>query len=637
MLNATDIQPAGLRLVPASRIFRSVAVLCLGAAPLLTVAQDFEKVAPRVPGSDGIIVAAEETQGAKVSRPRAVRPGSTADQPEASDMHRPRPGAVRPGEEQEFVQVIGTGSQLLSSLSGLVFVTSADQVRPEGVFGVHGVDARTDDVLATPAFDTVAVNYLGQPVTLDSLKDLNRDVVAFYADHDFPVVDVIIPEQDITGGVVQLIVLKGALGEVRVEGNRHFTDRQILSQVRTSEGIVLRESTMLADVEWLNRNPFRRVDLVYARGREPGLTDVVLRTQDRLPWRFYGGYEDSGNRQTGDARLLGGFNWGNVWGLDHQVNYQFTFNDDTDLFRAHSATYIAPLPWRHLISVFGSHVDIQAKPGTLPGSGTLDLNGRGWQLSTRYTIPLPNWNAYVHEVSAGYDFKTTNNNLEFGGLQVFTTDTDISQFVLSYLGSRPDSWGRTTFGANVYFSPGDMTSNNDDEAFDASRELAEANYTYARIHAQRVQRLPMDWSLIAKGTVQFANSNLLGSEQLGGGGWTSVRGYEERVTNGDDGYILNVELRSPPLRLLRMMGQDVMDELQFLVFIDHGRFELHDPLPLEDPSVTLTSAGPGIRYSIPPYLSVRFDYGWQLRDPGFEPERDRGRSSRMHLGVILSY
>ncbi|MCS3904533.1 hemolysin activation/secretion protein [Methylohalomonas lacus] len=551
-----------------------------------------------------------------------------------------RPGPVRP--TREVTEEEGDRKQLLDELQGLVFVSSMDQVNEAGVSDVEGVEARTDDILTTPAFRDVVSEYLGQPVSLLSLKKLNRDVVSFYANNDYPVVDVVIPEQDITGGVVHLVVVKGQLGQVRAEGNEYFSDELLTSKIRTDEGEVLREKSILSNVRWMNRNPFRHTDLVYTRGQDQGETDVLLRTRDRFPLRVYTGYEDSGNRQTGEDRWIAGFNWGNVFGLDHQLNYQFTFNDNTNLFRAHSASYIIPLPWQHELSFFGSHADTRVKEGALgPNTQDLNLEGESSQISARYTIPLPEFKAfegYTHEVALGYDYKTTNNNLEFGGFEVLDNDVDISQFVATYSASQPDQWGRTTLTTDFIHSPGGMMSNNEDENFQAFDDFADADYSYARLELQRIQKLPKDFSLFGRLTAQWSSDNLLGSEQLGGGGYRTVRGYEERVINGDEGYITNLELRSPSISLLKYAGHDTYnDQLQFLLFWDYASLAENEVAADQQKSYTISSVGPGLRYSIPPYLSVRLDYGWQLKDLDINNGVNRSRDSRVHLGVILSY
>lgn len=133
---------------------------------------------------------------------------------------------------------------------------------------------------------------------------------------------------------------------------------------------------------------------------------------------------------------------------------------------------------------------------------------------------------------------------------------------------------------------------------------------------------------------QLSNGGLLSSEQLGLGGGTSVRGYEERASNGDQGFIAVNELRSPEYGLMRhLTGRDAGDRLQFLAFWDYGIANNRHPGFGEAKTAHLSGVGVGLRYSLPPYVSLRFDYGWGLITPAGKSDR----SQRPHLGLTVSY
>ena len=151
---------------------------------------------------------------------------------------------------------------------------------------------------------------------------------------------------------------------------------------------------------------------------------------------------------------------------------------------------------------------------------------------------------------------------------------------------------------------------------------------------ERITRLPSDFSWVLRLTGQVADGNMVASEQLGVGGFSSVRGYDEREVNGDRGFYMNNELRAPPFSLLRIFGKaKLADQLQFLGFWDYGLAENKDPLSNES-TAHLQSVGGGLRYTVNRYLSVRFDYGIQLMDSG---PTASNYGSRGHVGVIASF
>ncbi|MGB8168238.1 MAG: ShlB/FhaC/HecB family hemolysin secretion/activation protein [Chthoniobacteraceae bacterium] len=507
----------------------------------------------------------------------------------------------------------------------------------EGVTGVQlrGLTPPAPDVFAKE----IGAAYVGKPISLQSINTLTRDIILYYRRHDRPVVDVILPEQEITSGVLQFVVVEGRVGEVRVEGNRWFSGERLARQVRLRPGEPIAASGVLADVTWLNGNPFREVNAAYTPGREFGTTDVVLKVRDRFPLRVYAGYENSGNEVTGLDRWLTGFNWGNAFGLDHQLSYQFTASSDAEGLRAHSAIYTAPLPWRHTLSVFGTYSESSADPEV--DGQTFHEGGRSWQASFRYTAPLRSIGKLTHDLFVGADFKRMNNDLEFGGTQAFRSDVDVAQVVGGYEAQARDRWGSTSLSGTAFYSPGGVTANNTTEVYQQASAFSHADYVYGRVNLERINKLPAGCSLRLKAVAQWSNGNLQASEQVGVGGYDTVRGYDEREARGDSGYLLSAELRSPPVSLFRVRGGGkdaadspaLNDQLQLLAFVDYGKARIHQALPGEPGSTDLASVGLGLRYAITPYVSVRFDYGWQLETSALHP----GDSGAAHLGVIVSY
>jgi hemolysin activation/secretion protein len=92
---------------------------------------------------------------------------------------------------------------------------------------------------------------------------------------------------------------------------------------------------------------------------------------------------------------------------------------------------------------------------------------------------------------------------------------------------------------------------------------------------------------------------------------------------------------TPPVSIGDFLGiPQIKDQLQFLGFVDYGGTTLHHVTPSDiNPDTNLLGVGPGVRYAITPYLSVRFDYGFQLIKTGF----GNGEHSRGNIGVVISY
>ena len=135
-----------------------------------------------------------------------------------------------------------------------------------------------------------------------------------------------------------------------------------------------------------------------------------------------------------------------------------------------------------------------------------------WDLITWY-YGLPTSSS--HALIGGFDWKRTNNNLEFGGTNVSATGAEVAQFSVAYTGRANDAYGSSAFTGTLFHSPGGLTDKNEDANFRSLRAFADAKYTYVNLQGQRITSLPRDFSWHLTGELQFSNENLLGSEQIG--------------------------------------------------------------------------------------------------------------------------
>jgi hemolysin activation/secretion protein len=519
-----------------------------------------------------------------------------------------------------------------SELKGLIIVNSEQAILKEGdpALAVTGLQVKDVEMLKGEAFAARVKPLFGKTINEATLKEIQTAILGHYRSQGFPLADAIFPPQTVANGVLQVIVIESKLGKVTFEGTNKWTSTDhIRKNLHVTEGERINEPGILSDVAWLNRNRFRSTDVFYKPGESKLESDLVVRTTERYPLGGSVGFDNSGNRLTGENRFYAGVEWGKAFGLtDHLLTYRYTTDAEFDFLKAHSASYSIPFPWHHTLTLSGSYADVK---GNIPNS-PLTQAGTTYQLAMRYEIELPRIHAYRHQLSLGFDFRHLDNNLEFNSTNILADTTEIAQAVVGYTGLLPDSFGSTFLGAEFNYSPGNLTDRNKDEFFKASNPYAEANYQYARFNLDRVTRLPARSSWRVSGAYQLTDGNLVPSEQFGLGGSYTVRGYEERSSSGGEGFLVSNELRLPTFSPGRWLDKGTKDELQVIGFFDYGETSNRLLQRGEDKHVQLMSAGAGLRFRVSHYLSVRFDYGWQLIHVPTDPSRSRG-----HLSAMFTY
>jgi hemolysin activation/secretion protein len=534
------------------------------------------------------------------------------------------------------------------SLRGLIFLGDPTQIQPQGIPDFQGVESRISFLSRSQA-EKIASPYLDKPVSMKTLGEIRKKVNEWLASTGRVVASVIVPEQEIRGGVIQILILSGRLGEVRVEGNRYFKSENLRGEIRlrTDEEIGLAE--LGDDAAWLNANPFRQVQTSLAPGSEAGSTDVVLEVTDRFPLRPYVSYDNFGVSTLGYDRYSTGFTLMDVWtGWDQKFDYQYLTSGGFSKLQANSASWAAALPWRHTATVFGSYS--KADPDAV---GQLDLSSYFWQVSGRYNILLPTFlfkdskGDFRHQAYLGFDFKAANSDVFFAGAQLEPSTNglaglyNIFQFVFGYTGTITDPFGSTALELVGFASPGGATGDNSDASFQQINGGATANYMYGKFLLNRVFRLPEGISLVGNLQIQESNRTLMPTESFGIGGYDTVRGYDQRSANGDNAYMTNVELRSPPISFGQIFGDGRFpDQLILLGFFDYGQVLQENSDTTTSVDWHLMSIGPGLRYSIGPYFTARFDWGFQLQQapPGTTGGvGGRAGTSQAVLSATLAY
>ncbi len=522
---------------------------------------------------------------------------------------------------------------IATKLAGIRLLPDSTQVAAPAA---PGVDVSAVPGLANSSLAADLGRRIGQPLRFSDLRDIMAEIRGFYERAGKRFVNVLVPPQDLTAGVLTFVVIEARLGAVKVEGAQRVGADDYLRNFDLHPGQVVDTARLDRDLAWLGRAGYRQVSAEAQPGTAAGTTDLTLRVREARRWKFFTGYADTGTVSTDDERLFAGASWGDVGGRDCELSYQLTTSPDLRTSVTNSGSYALPIDrWRHILRASAAWSTIRAD---VPDP--FDSKGYAWQLMLDYEIPLRDWDlGHVGKVkqsfTLGADVKQTNNNIEFSATPVTDTTTRIIQLRANWNGRLEDRLGSTSLSVTGVFSPGGMGAHNDDASFAASRGGAGANYAYGNLDLQRTTALPQGFSHVLGVTAQLSTGNLIGSEQLGFGGARSVRGYDEGVVFGDQGIILRNEIYAPSFGLLGRLGRiKLRDSVGLLAFWDYGVAKSRKLLPNEDPSVILASVGVGVRYQLASRLSAQFDYGWQQKDLGFPTRETHGRG---HVSVTMNW
>jgi hemolysin activation/secretion protein len=538
------------------------------------------------------------------------------------------------------------GRSFAENIDRLPLLIAANEV-PDPNWQIHGVVILGDDEELLPPLELSKVigvktdcfrlptsrqtlqnqlePYFSDPLNQETLENIRTELYRYFQKNDEPFVVITVPDQTVESKVIQVQILRAKLGQVYYEGTHSPIYRNAIS---TQSGEELYPVRLQGDLEWLNRYPFRKVDLIYESGREPGTTDIILCVREEKPWRIYLGTDNTGVRSLGRERAFAGFSVGLPNGY---FTCQYTSSYHWNRLQAITAQYIAYLPSRHLLNLYGGYSIVHA---SLPFPEQKS-SGHSADASLRYEIPFTPVASMQHQLSLGGDFKSTDNTLEFSEIyERYFQLVNLTQLTLGYQGSWQKNRSRIDFLFNLFGSPGGWLPDMTDADYNSLRPGATNQWIYGRGVFRYLQKTTLGFSTELDIRFQASSGNLIPSEQIGIGGSETVRGYDERQLNYDQGIIGNFEIRTPPIALISSLrGRKVKDSIQFLVFFDYGIGTNYELIPGEANHEYLMGVGPGVRYTLDPWIAFRLDWGFKLHQkPGFT-----GGPSMLHFGLTGSF
>jgi len=522
-------------------------------------------------------------------------------------------------------------ADLSPMLKGVVLVDDTSKVRDKNLSKIEGI--QFDGIDAPNGLKEELTPFLSSlPLTAEGAKELCNAITTHYHINEDLRVAVSIPEQNTSLGVVQLVVKPERVGSLNVKNNQYADAENLTKWVRLSTSDAVNEKTLTQDIGWMNTNPFRSVNIAFQPNERSGATDLDFIVTDKKSWKISTGVDNTGTNPIGPIRIFGKLDVNDFIFTDHTLNLQAMTADHYNELQSYTAQYVAPLPWRNSIRVFGSY------SGTAPHRAEFPQKHReNYQASGRYVVP--HWfgaNIWLDQVTveAGFDFKGMNTNVLFenDAAPVKKNLAYIGQFTTSVNAVRNQNGGKLTAGVDLVGSPAQMLPHQTDADYSNLRAGATPQYFYSRVSLALDQKLPYSMKMLVQGRGQFSISNLLPAEQFALGGFSTVRGYDERVVNGDNAICGNIEIKAPEFTVAGIWYPKAGDSLTFLGFVDAGYGWYREAVADTPISQTLLGFGPGVRYNVSSYFTSRLDVGF----PVLNVVKDSAKP-HVHFNAILSY
>jgi hemolysin activation/secretion protein len=460
----------------------------------------------------------------------------------------------------------------------------------------------------------------GKEMTLGELDKLADCITRYLRRQGYFVAFAYLPAQDIREGIVEIAVVPGKYGQIKVGGSARIDADRIQAMLFCAKpGMIIIRGPLERALLLINDLSGIRVKATLTPGETPGAADLIIKTAATAKASGASYADDWGNRYTGrtrygaqiavnnfsgngDALTLGGLTTGQ--GID---NYSLGYNAN--------------------LGHAGAKIEVHySRVGYTLGEEFADLGatGRAAVASCDISYPFIRSRAFSLYGILGYDDKHLTDDIT--GYGSYSSRAS-GLWRLGLSGNFADTWLGGGAGAFSLICYSGELSFNDAAALarDAATARTSGNFNKTVLTYQRQQYIAPNLTFNFSCAGQLASKNLDSSEKLFLGGADGVRAFPQGEASGDEGYKLTGEFR---WRLADLCSGK--NNLYLTTFYDYGSVTLNkQPYSADINRRSLTGSGLGLLLTRNRGFSLRMDYAWKVGDERAAADDDK--SGRLWL------
>ncbi|MCX5708362.1 MAG: BamA/TamA family outer membrane protein [Candidatus Omnitrophica bacterium] len=457
----------------------------------------------------------------------------------------------------------------------------------------------------------ITSSFLNRELTLKEMQRVADLITDLYRTNGYVTSHAYLPPQKIEGGIMEIRVIEGQTGRIEIKGNRFFRSAQLKRSLGMNTGEFFNYNVLRRNLGRINEHPDRNAKAVLAPGKDPGTTDIILEVKDKLPLHAQVGWDNYGSRYLRKNHYTTGLTHNNLLGFDDILSVQYQVADAED-YRLGSLRYLFPVDPRLKVGVFGSfsHLALGKEYREVMARG----KSRMYSLFSMYDLVAEDNLGVVFNL--GFDYKDSFNfqladEESRDRLRVVKAgfDVDVSD---DFAGS-----GRSIISQEIDCGISRIMGGLRAVDPHASRSGAGGKFVKNTFNILRLQKTPLESTLLWKNQLQISPYILTATEQFQLGGIANNRGYPSAEYVGDEGFATSLELNLPFYGLSREIklpfdNVKLYDAMKWVIFYDWGFTQLRQPQAGEKKNSTLRSFGCGFRFNLPQNFYLRADFGWPL-------------------------
>jgi hemolysin activation/secretion protein len=397
-------------------------------------------------------------------------------------------------------------------------------------------------ILKGGALDKLTKAYVNNCIGLAEINKLMHEITNFYIEKGYVTTRVVIGQQDLKSGKLQLMVMEGFVEDIILNDNTWRDRAQVEMAFPFMKGKLLNLRDIEQGLDQINRLSSSTATMQLEPGSTPGGTKIVITNKVNKENRGSLGYDNSGQAATGKNKGTASLERDNLFGIGDA--WSFNYNQDTAAnageksSEVYSGNLSVPFGYwtlsenlshsEYLQTIYSTNQNFTASGQTDASLSKLDrviYRDQNSKISLNTDLSLKDVKAFIIDapnVSGTYQLAIWGAGMDYT-LRALDAIWNLSggyQRGLSDFGARQDA-------ANI-------TDDTPHAQFDKYTLDASVYKPFA------IQSANFAWRSIISG--QYSDDTLFGSERISIGDRYTVRGFSESSLLGDSGVYSRNEL-----------------------------------------------------------------------------------------------
>ncbi len=480
-------------------------------------------------------------------------------------------------------------------------------------------------VVPEDELQAIAAPFLGRELGNAELEDLRLRLTRRYVEAGYINSGAVIPDQDVTGGIITFEIIEGRLSEIVVGGDNRFREGYLRDRLALGAEPVLNVNLLQERMQLLLQDPqIERIAAELAPGTQRG--EAVLRADMTGAPPFIAGLTLSNDRSpivgANQAELM--FGTRNLLGLGEALTLRSAFTSGVEDYFAGFAIPLNASGTLLQARYQRTHSQVVEAP-----FDQLDISARSNSFELVLSHPLiehpQRW-----LVGSTVLAKRSTQNYFLGQPSPFIPGAPDGRIDTSVMRLGLDSVDRSiehVVSARALLSVGI-------DAFGATvgDDFPDSRFTVFLAQFQWLQRaFSADGQLVLRAEAQIADDELPSMEKYSLGGMDSVRGYRKDQFVRDNGWFASIEYRHLISRLALREGAGAGEgAVRVALFADAGQARDHDGPPTKPKY--LASVGPGLRWEAVPGFEAVVYWGLALTNVVTLTQTSQDRGWHVRVG-----